>query len=173
MHGLEGLSRMSHQEIAQECGLPSGHAQRVAEAFALGRAVEEARMGRRPSLKRPAAVARLMAPILRGLQHEAFHALFLDARNRLKGRVLVGQGSLTSAPVHPREVFGPAVRVSAASVIVIHNHPSGDPEPSAADLEVTERLARAGSILGVPLLDHLIWADGAWTSIRDGGNWPA
>ncbi len=171
-HGLHRLSRFTAPELVRECGLTMGHARRVAAAFALGRSVEQSRIGERPSLKHPSAVARLMAPLLRGLEVEAFHALYLDARHRLKGRVLVGQGTLTSAPVHPREVYGPAVRLAAAAVIVVHNHPSGDPEPSAADREVTERLVGAGVIVGVPLLDHLIWADGAWTSLRESGDWP-
>ena len=170
--GPAGLSRMPAAELARACGLTMGHACRVEAAFHLGREVERGRSGPRPSLKAPCAVARLMAPDLRGLEVEAFHALYLDARHRLKGRSLVGQGTLTSAPVHPREVFGPGLRLAAAAVIVVHNHPSGDLEPSAADIAVTRRLVEAGETLGVPLLDHVIWGDGDWVSLRERGDWP-
>ena len=129
-------------------------------------------MGDRPFLKRPDEVARFLAPELRGLEVETFQALVLDARHRLKARIEVSRGTLTMAPVHPREVFAPALRLAGAAVIVAHNHPSGDPEPSAEDIEVTQRLVEAGRVLGVPLLDHLVCAGERWISIRESGRWP-
>jgi DNA repair protein RadC len=93
--------------------------------------------------------------------------LLLDGKHRLVRRQRVSEGTLTSSLVHPREVFGPAVREAAAAVIVAHNHPSGDPEPSGEDLAVTRRLIEAGRILGVPVLDHVVIGDGAFVSIRD------
>ncbi len=93
--------------------------------------------------------------------------LLLDGKHRLRRREQVSQGTLTSSLVHPREVFGPAIREGAAALIVVHNHPSGDPEPSAEDLAVTRRLVEVGRILGVPLLDHVVIADAGYVSIRD------
>lgn len=169
-HGdLAALARAPAAELARRLGLPIGDAGRLAAAFALGREVERARAPRGPLLGRPDAVARVVAPDLRGLTVETFLALHLDARHRLVARTEVSRGTLTSAPVHPREVFGPALRAGAAAVVVAHNHPSGDPEPSAADLDVTKRLAAAGQLVGVPLLDHLVWADGGWVSLRERG----
>jgi DNA repair protein RadC len=85
---------------------------------------------------------------------------------------LISQGTLTSSPVHPREVFAPAVRHSAAAVVLVHNHPSGDPQPSADDLDITRRLADAGRLLGVRVVDHVIVGDGSFVSLADRGAVP-
>lgn len=147
-------------------GLGARQARRLAAAFELGRAVE--RSGRRSgvALSSPAEVYRLLAPELRGLDKETFHVLLLDTRHRLRGRARVSEGTLTASLVHPREVFGPALSRKAAAVVVVHNHPSGDPEPSAEDEAVTRRLLDAGRLLGIPLLDHVVLGDGAWVSLR-------
>ncbi len=171
-HGLGVLARLQGSVLAQVCGLTPVQAERLAASFQLGRATERARLGERPSLKRPEEVARYLAPELRGLEVETFQALVLDARHRLKARIEVSRGTLTMAPVHPREVFAPALRLAGAAVIVAHNHPSGDPEPSAEDVEVTRRLVQAGEVLGVPLLDHVVCAGDRWASIRESGRWP-
>ncbi len=170
--GLGVLARFSAVELARECGLTAARGERLAAAFALGRAAERARIGERPSLRRPEDVARLLAPELRGLEVETFHAVVVDARHRFKGRSLVSRGTLTSAPVHPREVFVPALRLAGAAVIVAHNHPSGDPEPSAEDVAVTARLVEAGRVVGVPLLDHVVVGGERWVSLRQRGLWP-
>jgi DNA repair protein RadC len=86
--------------------------------------------------------------------------------------VLTSQGTLTASLVHPREVFRPALRESAAAVVLVHNHPSGDPAPSHEDREITRRLARAGALLGVPVLDHVIVADRGYASLREQGELP-
>lgn len=171
-HGVGVLARLQSGVLAELCGLTHEQAERLAASFQLGRAAERARMGDRPFLKRPDEVARFLAPELRGLEVETFQALVLDARHRLKARIEVSRGTLTMAPVHPREVFAPALRLAGAAVIVAHNHPSGDPEPSAEDIEVTQRLVEAGRVLGVPLLDHLVCAGERWISIRESGRWP-
>ena len=118
----------------------------------------------------PEDVVRLCATQLRGLDREHFWALVLTTKNRLLRMVEVSVGSLNASIVHPRELFKEAVRVSAASVIVVHNHPSGDPTPSGADLQLTRRLARAGEVLGIELLDHIVIGDGgAHVSLREMG----
>lgn len=169
-YGLAVLARWPAPELAERCGVSAREATRLAAAFALGRDVERSRVRAGPLLGRPEAVARLMAPELRGLEVETFHVLLLDARHRLRARRTVAQGTLSSAPVHPREVFAPALRLAAAGVIVVHNHPSGDPEPSTADLDVTRRIEASGGLVGVPLLDHIVWAHGAWVSLRERGH---
>ena len=170
-HGLDVVARFSVAALQSECGLTAAQARRLHAAFTLGREIETARTPHRPLLRQAAAVASLLAPELRGLEVETFHVLLLDARHRLKTRVQVSRGTLSSAPVHPREVFGPALRIGAAAVIVVHNHPSGDPEPSACDIDITDRLFKSGQLLGVPLLDHVIWAGGLFTSLRERGHW--
>ncbi len=93
---------------------------------------------------------------LRHVRQESFFALLLDSRHRLIREVEVSRGSLNQSLVHPREVFAPALREAAAALVVVHNHPSGDPEPSREDVEVTRRLSEAGEILGVRLVDHVV-----------------
>ena len=105
------------------------------------------------------AVNVVRAFIPQGEEREHFVALYLDARSRVKGACVVSIGTLSASLVHPREVFRPAIVAGAAAVIVAHNHPSGDVTPSAEDREATRRLVRAGELLGVPLLDHVIVAD--------------
>ena len=165
--GLLTLTRRAPAELGGLHGLPPRQAERLAAAFALGRAVERARSPRGGPLSRPAEVHRVLAPEVRGLEKETFHVLLLDTRHHLLERVRVSEGTLTTSLVHPREVFGPALRRSAAAVVVAHNHPSGDPEPSAEDRAVTRRLIDAGRLLGVPLLDHVVVGAERWVSLRE------
>lgn len=141
---------------------------RLAAAFELGREVERTRQPPRPHLFSPEEVHRLLAPEMRGLCRETFHVLLLDARHRLQDRVQVSEGTLSTSLVHPREVFGPAIRGGAAAVVVAHNHPSGDPRPSAEDVSVTRRLEETGQLVGIPLLDHVVIGDGRWASAGSG-----
>ena len=116
------------------------------------------------------AVNVVRAFIPQGEEREHFVALYLDARSRVKGACVVSIGTLSASLVHPREVFRPAIVAGAAAVIVAHNHPSGDVTPSAEDKDATRRLVRAGELLGVPLLDHVIVNDaGKFFSFKDGG----
>jgi len=105
----------------------------------------------------------------RDRRKEYFMALLLDGKNRIIKEVQVSEGSLTQSIVHPREVFNPAVRESAAAVILVHNHPSGDPTPSREDLEITRRLREAGDVMGIAVLDHIIIGDGRFTSLSSCG----
>jgi DNA repair protein RadC len=160
-------SRMTPSQLRRDFGLSRAGAVRLAAAFALGRRVERAVRDPRVSLRSPALVHELMAPEVRGLCRETFHALLLDGKHRLQRRHRVSEGTLTSSLVHPREVFGPALREGAAALIVVHNHPSGDPEPSAEDVAVTRRLIEAGQIVGIPLLDHVVVGAEGYVSIRE------
>ncbi|HPB10668.1 MAG TPA: DNA repair protein RadC [Kiritimatiellia bacterium] len=108
-------------------------------------------------VREPESVYRLLAPLARGLQQEVFWTVLLNTKNRLIGQPIeTTRGLLDTSPVHPREVFAKAVRYSAASVILAHNHPSGDPTPSKEDIDITRRLIEAARILGIRVLDHLI-----------------
>jgi DNA repair protein RadC len=140
---------------------------RLAAAFELGRRVEQERSSPGQPLSSPGAVYRYLAPSLRGLTRETFVVILLDGRHRPLGVELVSEGTLTSSLVHPREVFAPAIEGRAAAIVLAHNHPSGDPEPSQEDHEVTRRLVRAGQLLGIQVLDHVILGLGAWTSLRE------
>lgn len=121
-------------------------------------------------LRDPAAVYEVMRRRRLPRDREVFCALLLDAKNRLIRAITVSVGTLTASLVHPREVFKAAIQHSAASIILTHNHPSGDPTPSQEDLDVTERLADAGRILGIDLIDHVILGTkGRFESLRESG----
>ena len=104
---------------------------------------------------------------------EAFWALLLDGKHRLMAANLVSVGTLTASLVHPREVYRPAIAQGACAIILVHNHPSGDPDPSPQDLALTERLVAAGALLDIRILDHVIVGRGRYTSLRDAGLWPS
>jgi DNA repair protein RadC len=158
-------------ELEREFGLPAEAASSLASAFGLARALLATRRAERIALRSPRAVYELVEPELRGLDRETFRALALDGKNALVRSYLVSVGTLTTSLVHPREVFRPALRFGAASLVVVHNHPSGDPEPSVEDEEVTRRLVQAGRLLGVPLLDHVVVGERRWVSLAERLGW--
>lgn len=135
--------------------------------------VAAVRRRRRRKLPRPIndpkAVYRVVHPLVRDLDREHFYCLHLSARHALLEIDLVSVGSLSASIVHPREVFRRAIAGSAAAVILAHNHPSGDPEPSEDDREITRRLAEAGKILGIEVLDHIVVSNGNFVSFRELG----
>jgi len=106
---------------------------------------------------------------LRDHKREMFLVVLLDARHRVLREEAVSEGSLTSSIVHPREVFRAAVRESAGAVVLVHNHPSGDPAPSEEDVAVTRRLVQASELIGIRILDHVIVGDGSYTSLKEAG----
>jgi len=108
-------------------------------------------------------------PQFRDLRKEVFKIILLDGKHQIFSETVISEGSLTASLVHPREVFAPAIRNSAAAIVLLHNHPSGDPAPSTDDIEITRRLISAGEILGIKVLDHLILGDGKYASFVDSG----
>jgi len=118
-------------------------------------------------LSDPSHAARFFRSIMPPDVREVFLAVYLDGRRRPIGWRVVSIGTATTALVHPRETFQPAVCLGASSVIVAHNHPSGDPNPSSEDIAVTKRLAQAGEILGIALCDHVVLGEGAFASLRE------
>ena len=164
-------SRATTIELAELLQIPWRAALRLASAFELGRRVADcARISRAP-IRTPGDAFELVRGALHGRDRETVVALYLDGRHRLLLLHVVSVGTATASLIHPREVFGPALRSGACAVVVAHNHPSGDPEPSAEDRGVTERLFAAGELVGVPLLDHLVVGGGAFVSLRGRGAW--
>jgi DNA repair protein RadC len=170
--GLDRVARLPPASLAAECGLTRSQARRLAAMFELGREVERAGADGGVHVRRPADAIRLLAPELRGQEVECFRVLVLDVRRRVIGNEEVSRGTLDAALVHPREVFRPALRLGGASLLLAHNHPSGDPEPSPQDWSVSLRLVRAGRLLGVPVTDHLILAGCRWVSMGSRDRWP-
>ncbi|MCL6522986.1 MAG: DNA repair protein RadC [Firmicutes bacterium] len=121
------------------------------------------------TIRSPRDAVRMVRPLIERSDRERFVALYLSTRRTVHAIHEVGVGDIDSAPAHPREVFTAALLANAAAVIVAHNHPSGDPEPSPDDVAVTKRLVEAGRLLGVELLDHLVIGDRAYVSLRERG----
>ncbi|HEV2357960.1 MAG TPA: DNA repair protein RadC [bacterium] len=165
-----GLARLAAAGVRELCGTDGVgpvKALHLLAAFELGRRLGTLPARRRPRVSGPADAASVVMDRLRFAEVERFLVLLLNTRHEVLDAVEVTRGGLASSPVHPREVFKIAVREGAAAVILVHNHPSGDPTPSRADLAVTARLCRAAAVLGIPVLDHLIVGDGRWVSLRE------
>jgi len=166
---LRELAQAELNELQQIKGLGLAKAASIKAAFTLGSRFQARRLETLERFTSPAQVFDFFHHELRDSRRELFLALLLDGKNRISRKVQVSEGSLNQSIVHPREVFAPAVRESAAAVIFIHNHPSGDPAPSREDREVTRRLKEAGEILGIKVLDHIIIGDGAYFSFVESG----
>jgi DNA repair protein RadC len=165
--GLHGLARALPAELERQPGVGPAKAATLLAALELGRRLAQRRLHTGDAIRGPQDVFRHFHARLRDAPHEQFHLLLLDGRHRLLREVMASRGTLTASLVHPREVFRPALREGAAGLVVVHNHPSGDPAPSAEDREVTRRLVQAGALLGVPLLDHVVVAERGWVSLRE------
>ncbi len=166
---LGRLATMPLGSLTQVPGVGGARATAVQAALELGRRMAgEARESGVP-LRGPRDVAAVFAPRLQDAPVEEFHVAILDAQHRLERDVLVTRGLLNSSLVHPREVFREAIAERAAAVILVHNHPSGDPTPSAEDRAVTEQLVAAGRLLDIPVHDHVIVGRGRYVSFAEAG----
>jgi len=167
--GLFGLARAGASEFDGARGIGPAKSAAVCASLELGRRVASRRLNPGAAIRSPADVFEHFHASLRLVPHEKFLSLLLDGRQRVLREHVVSQGTLTASLVHPREVFRPALRESAAALILVHNHPSGDPTPSPEDREVTQRLVRAGELLGVRVLDHVIVAERGYRSLKEDG----
>ncbi len=166
---LEALSLARPDELDRVAGIGPAKACSLLAAFELGRRISMAPPARRVVIRTPGDIAALMGPQMRHLDREHFRAVLLNVRHEVLDVTSVAVGGLDSAPIHPREVFKDAIRRSAAAIILVHNHPSGTPEPSGDDLRITARLRDAGRVVGIEVLDHLIVGDGRFVSLRERG----
>jgi len=166
--GLRGLAGRSVAELESERGLGRAKAARVAATLELGaRLASEGRTA--PAFRTAAESARYLLPRYGARPVETFGILALDVRHRLKREAVISVGCLTSSLVHPREVFQEAVVARAAALVLFHNHPSGDPEPSGEDVALTRRLSSAGTLMGIEVLDHLVLGAGRFVSLKERG----
>jgi DNA repair protein RadC len=169
--GLHALAARTLAELEGVRGLGRAKAVRVLAALELGaRLASDAGAVAPPALQSPQEAARYLLPRYGTRPVENFGLLALDARHRLRREAVVSVGCLTASLVHPREVFQEAVVSRAAALVLFHNHPSGDPEPSAEDLALTRRLAAAGSLMGIEILDHLVLGAGRYVSLKERGH---
>jgi len=166
--GLRGVARHQPSALMQVPGIGQARACAVGAILELARRIEtDTPAGQ--SVRSSRDAYRLVRPRLLLLEHEVFVVLALDTRHRALGVHQVAQGSATSVEVHPREVFAPVMQQAATALIVAHNHPSGDPEPSLDDRHLTRRLMQASEIMGIPILDHLVVGYGGFVSMADRG----
>jgi DNA repair protein RadC len=166
--GLHSLYDVSVHELMQVNGIGKAKACIILAAVELGRRIGQVRNPGRPVISSPADVERLLRGRIANLDRENFVVVLLNTKNEVIETSTVSVGTLDASLVHPREVFKPAVRASAASVILAHNHPSGMVEPSREDREVTRRLGEAAGVLGIEVLDHVIVGDGYYSMKEHG-----
>jgi DNA repair protein RadC len=166
---LRRLAALDVSELETMPGVGRATSARIAAALELGRRSAAEPDGEDDRIRGPSDVFRRMGPRLRDLGQEEFHALLLNTRHRVLREVLVTRGILDASLIHPREVFRAAVAEGAAGLILVHNHPSGDPVPSAEDRAVTRQLVDAGRLLGIPVLDHVVVGRGRWCSVMSEG----
>ena len=165
---LVALGSAAASDLAQVPGIGPAKAARVVAGIELGRRAAVARLAK-PAVRSPRDIADLFGERLGRLDREHFYAVLLDTKNQVIAAEHVAVGSLDASLVHPREVFKAAVRQSAAAVVLIHNHPSGDPSPSEADVACTARLQQAGRVLGIAVLDHIVIGSPGYVSFREAG----
>jgi DNA repair protein RadC len=166
----DGLWRVSGEDLVALEGVGPAAAARVLACLEMSRRASAWRCSARTVISTPEDVVALCGSQFRGLDREHFWCLALNTKNQLLKMVEVSIGSLNASIVHPRELFKEAVKVSAASIVLVHNHPSGDPTPSGADVQLTRRLVKAGDVLGIEVLDHVVIGDGGeHSSLRDLG----
>jgi len=170
MGGLSGLHRATPADLSQQKGIGEAKAAQLLAALELGRRIAVSSPDARPAINSPAEAANLLMYELSAADQEYLYVILLDTRNRLIGQPLeVYHGSLNTSLIRVGEVFREAVKANAAGVIVVHNHPSGDPSPSPEDVAVTRALIEAGKLLDVDVLDHLVIGRHRFVSLKERG----
>ncbi|MBT3190397.1 MAG: DNA repair protein RadC [Anaerolineae bacterium] len=165
--GLSGLHRAAFDELCAEHGIGSAKAAQIKAAIELGRRLMLESPKDRPTINSPADAAALVQYEMSALEKEEMRVILLDTRNHVLDIVTVAHGSLNSAQMRVGEIFTPAIRLNAAALIAVHNHPSGDLKPSPNDVAITRAMLVAGKLLDIEILDHLIIGLGSYTSLKE------
>ena len=163
--GLSGLSKLSYEELRKIKGLKEAKALSLMAAFEISKRLEESR-SESLSITTPNAIYSLFSAKLKNENQERFYVVFLNTKNKLTSYKEMFVGGLDRSLVHARDIFREAVKNNAARIILVHNHPSGDPTPSAADTEVTKKIIAAGEVLGISVIDHIIIGNGSFVSLK-------
>jgi DNA repair protein RadC len=168
---LRAIDAASVSELCQTKGIGPAKATALKAALELGKRLAGEPSQRKVKISSPQDIVRYYQPLLQHLRKEIFKAVLLDTKHQILKDVTISEGSLSASLVHPREAFLPAIRESAAAIIFLHNHPSGDPTPSLEDKELTQRLAEVGHLVGITVVDHVIIGTGTpgYMSFRDAG----
>jgi DNA repair protein RadC len=168
-YSIKQLSQANISKLTEIHGIGTAKAAQIAAVFELARKLEGFTDEPKRKIRSPADVYSLLYPKMREQKRERLVALLLDTKNQVLREEVISIGSLNANIVHPREVFKAALMQSCASVILSHNHPSGDPTPSREDIAVTEKLVEGGKLLGIDVLDHVVIGDGRYVSLKDEG----
>ena len=168
-NGLAGLHRAPFEELCNQHGIGEAKAAQIKAAIELGDRMGLEIPEERPTINSPADAAALVAYEMSALEQEHLRVILLDTRNRVLDIVEVYKGSVNSSQVHVGELFKAAIRRNASALIVVHNHPSGDPTPSPDDVAVTRAIVQAGKLLDVDVLDHMVIGQGRWVSLKERG----
>ncbi|GLX69535.1 RadC family protein [Paenibacillus glycanilyticus] len=166
---LRNLLDMSMSELTAIKGIGPAKAVQLRAGIELGRRIVRTGQGEVVTVRKPQDAANYVMEELRYLKKEHFVCLFLNTKNHIIARETLSVGTLNASLVHPREVFRAAVKAGSASIICVHNHPSGDPMPSPEDITLTKRLVEAGELMGIEVLDHLVIGDGRFISLKEHG----
>ena len=164
---LKGIAQADFEQLKEVSGIGPAKACQVMAAFELGKRVAIFSGDSKPMIRQPTDVFEYFSTQMSLLTHEEFLVVVLDTKNRLIKHEFISKGTLNASIVHPRDVFRIAIIHSAAAVILLHNHPSGDPTPSSEDLDITRRLVEAGILLGINVLDHIIIAGAKFMSLKE------
>ncbi len=167
--GISGLQRAPFEELCNQHGIGEAKAAQIKAAIELGRRLALESPDERPAVNSPADAAALVAYEMSALEQEHLRVILLDTRNRVLDIVEIYKGSVNSSQIHVGEIFKPAIRRNAPALIVVHNHPSGDPTPSPDDVAVTRAIVQAGKLLDVDVLDHMVIGQGRWVSLKERG----
>jgi DNA repair protein RadC len=167
--GISGLHRAPFEELCKQHGIGEAKAAQIKAALELGYRLSRENPKERPAINSPADAAGLVSYEMSVLEQEHLRVILLDTRNRVLDVIEVYKGSVNSSQIHVGEVFKDAIRRNAPALIVVHNHPSGDPTPSPDDVVVTRAIVQAGKLLDVDVLDHMIIGQGRWVSLKERG----
>lgn len=171
-NGLGGLARLSYSDLINEPGLGEAKAAEIRAVFQIAARVQALEVGEKPIIRSPQDVHALLGGEMARFQQEHMRVLLVNTRNQVLAVNEVYIGNVSSAVVRASEVFREAVRQNAQSIIVVHNHPSGDPSPSPDDVHLTSSLVTAGRHLDIEVLDHVVIGEGRYTSLKTLGLWP-
>ncbi len=168
-YNLKSLSKLKIGSLKKQLGIGDAKACKIIACFELGKRLSSFKETKRPVIKSAKDIAKLFIHDMGSLEKEHFKGIYLDTRKRIIKEETIFIGSLNESVVHPREIFKPALDESAAAIILLHNHPSGDPSPSSFDIKITEELVKAGNLLGIEVLDHIIIGGKKYISLKEKG----
>ncbi len=166
-YNLKSFSKLKISILKKQLGIGDAKACQIIACFELGKRLAMFIDAKKPKIKNAKDIAKLFMPEMSSLEKEHIKGIYLDSRGRMIKQETIFIGSLNESVIHPREIFKIAIEENAAGIIILHNHPSGDPSPSSFDIQITKELIQAGGLLGIEILDHIIIGGNKFVSLKD------